>query len=340
MTREPLLRLRDVRQVYNDRTVLDVAELSIDPGTITGLSGPNGSGKSTLLKILSLSERCTSGTVYFQGRAVLPFDAEAHQQITMLPQVPHLLTRNVFNNIAYGLKIRGRKTGLRDNVAAAMDLVGLDSSFAARQWHQLSGGEAQRVALAARLVLKPLCLLLDEPTASVDMESARAIRRAILLARKEWGTTLVITSHNQSWLNDLCDSVIYQYNGRILDCSLENILLGPWLKNDRQEFCKKLADGQFILVPSPPGPDSIAVIAPEVLKLTNALPDHAAHTLTGTVIGIYLDRHSSEPRIHVVCGDHRLVANVPDLNFNGKALLPGQTVTLHYLLENITWLMK
>jgi tungstate transport system ATP-binding protein len=340
MTVEPLLRMHDVRQVYNGRTVLNVADLSFSAGTITGLSGPNGSGKSTLLKVLSLAEKCSFGTIYFRGRPVLPFDTEAHQQITMLPQVPHLLTRNVFNNVAYGLKIRGRKTELRETVAAAMDLVGLDPSFAARQWNQLSGGEAQRVALAARLALKPACLLLDEPTASVDMESARAIRRAILLARKEWGTTLVITSHNQTWLNDLCDAIVNQYNGRILDCSLENILLGPWLKNDREEFYKTLADGQLIHVPPPPSPDSIAVIAPEVLKLTNMLPNHAAHTLTGTVIGIYLDRHFSEPRIHVVCGDHRLVASVPELNSNGKTLFPGHSVTLHYRLEDITWLEK
>lgn len=337
---EPLLRLRDVRHNYNGRTVLDITQLSISGGTITGLAGPNGSGKSTLLKILSLSEKCTAGTVYFQGRPVLPFDAEANHRISLLPQEAYLLRRTVFNNISYGLKIRGRKTALRDSVATALELVGLDPSFADRLWNQLSGGEAQRVALAARLVLKPACLLLDEPTASVDLESARCIRRAVLLARKEWGTTLVIASHNQSWLSDLCDSIVYLYNGRILDCSLENVLLGPWHKNDRQEFYKKLADGQLIYVPPPPQPDSSAVIAPAVLKLTGALPDNTFHTLTGTVTGIFFDKHFTEPRIHVVCGDHRFVASVPDMNLNGGDLLPGRTVAFSYRPEDVTWLEK
>lgn len=338
MTMEPLLRLRDVRHAYNGRTVLDIAELTIPGGSITGLAGPNGSGKSTLLKIMSLSERCTSGTVYYHGRPVLPFDAEAHHRITLLPQEAHLLMRTVFNNISYGLKIRGQKKQLRESVAAALDLVGLAPSFADRQWHQLSGGEAQRVALTARLALKPACLLLDEPTASVDMESARSIRRAILLARKEWGTTLVIASHNQSWLNDLCDGIIYLYNGRILDCSLENVLLGPWKKNDRQEFYKKLTDGQLIHVPPPPHPDSSAVIAPTVLKLTNSLPGNNAQTLTGTITGIFFDKHFTEPRIHIVCGDHRFVAGGVDLDLRNGSLLPGHTVTLHYRPDDIIWL--
>jgi len=337
---ENLLRLRDVLHRYNGRAVLDIPELSISGGTITGLAGPNGSGKSTLLKILSLSEKCTSGTVYFQGRPVLPFDGEAHHRITLLPQEAYLLRRSVFDNIAFGLKIRGRKTELRESVADALDLVGLDSLFADRQWHELSGGEAQRVALAARLAVKPACLLLDEPTASVDMESARCIRRAVLLARREWGTTLVIASHNQFWLHDLCDSIVYLYNGRLLDGSLENVLLGPWKKNGGQEFYKKLADGQLIHVPPPPHPDSSAVIAPEVLKLTNSLPGNSTQTLTGIITGIYLDKHFTEPRIHVVCGGHRFVAGGPDVDFTNGSLLPGNIVTLYYRPEDISWLEK
>jgi len=335
----PLLRLRNVRHNYNGRTVLDIAELSVSAGTITGLAGPNGSGKSTLLKILSLAARCTSGTVYLRNRPVLPFDPEAHRRISLLPQEAYLLRRTVFDNISYGLKIRGQKNQFRDSVAAALELVGLDPSFAGRFWNQLSGGEAQRVALAARLALKPDCLLLDEPTASVDMESARCIRRAILLARREWGTTLIIASHNQSWLDDLCDTIIYLYNGRILECSLENVLLGPWLQNNRREFYKELADGQFIHVPPPPHPDSSAVIASAVLKLSGA-PSGSSRTLTGTVSGIFFDKHFTEPRIHIVCGDHRFVACVPDMNLNGGDLLPGRTVTLSYQPEDISWLEK
>ena len=189
---EIILRMQNVQHRYNGRTVLNIPEMNIAPGTITGLAGPNGSGKSTLLKILSLTEKCSSGTIYFEGKPALPFAREIRHRITMLPQETYLLKRSVFENIGYGLKIRNGRKNLSSSVDEALDLVGLHHSFAGRQWHELSGGEAQRVALAARLILKPECLLLDEPTASVDMESALSIRRAVLLAKKEWGTTLIL----------------------------------------------------------------------------------------------------------------------------------------------------
>ena len=101
-----------------------------------------------------------------------------------------LKKRTVYKNIAYGLKVRGDRDNLTQSVHDALNMVGLDpDAFAQRQWDELSGGEAQRVALAARLVLKPRVLLLDEPTASVDAASSELIRVASLRARSEWGTT-------------------------------------------------------------------------------------------------------------------------------------------------------
>jgi tungstate transport system ATP-binding protein len=92
--------------------------------------------------------------------------------------------------------------------------LGLDpDTFARRQWDELSGGEAQRVALAARLVLNPRVLLLDEPTASVDARSSELIRSASLRARNDWGTTLVIASHDREWLYDVCDEVLHLFKG-------------------------------------------------------------------------------------------------------------------------------
>ncbi|MFP3981910.1 MAG: ATP-binding cassette domain-containing protein, partial [Desulfobacterales bacterium] len=161
----PLYELENIRQVYADRVVLEIDRMVVYPGEIIGISGPNGSGKSTLLRILALVESPVQGRVFFSGRPTNPNDLQSRRQITLLSQSPYLLKRSVLGNVSYGLKIRGI-TGKREKARAALSMVGLDpQEFAGRMWYELSGGEAQRVALAARLALGPRALLLDEPTA-------------------------------------------------------------------------------------------------------------------------------------------------------------------------------
>lgn len=332
-----ILQLENVRHRYNGRTVLAIPKLDIEPGSITGLAGPNGSGKSTLLKILSCTQRCSNGIVSFKGIPVQPFDAKIRHRIALLPQDTYLLRRSVFDNISYGLKIRNGRQNLQSMVRHALELVGLDPSFAGRAWHELSGGEAQRVALAARLVLKPECLLLDEPTASVDMESARFIRRALLLAKKEWGTTLIIASHQQFWLNDISDRLIYIFNGRVLDCSFENILLGPWQPVDGTLSCMQPTDGQKMYVQRPTRPECCAVFAPEALAVATGPFAAGRKSLTGMVTGIFLDRQQDSPRIHAICGDQRFVVSSADSSA-GLTCRPGDKITLHYAPEDVSWL--
>lgn len=213
----PLIALFNVRQKYSGRTVLAVDRLDIEPGSIAGLAGPNGSGKSTLLRLLAFLETPASGTLTFMGNPVPDKPNGVHRQVTLLVQEPYLLKRSVHANVAYGLKARG-ESGITKKVNHALEIVGLSpDEFSHRQWFELSGGEAQRVALAARLVLKPKALLMDEPTASLDGQSAAMIRQAALAARKEYGASLVIASHDMAWLNAVCDHVIHLENGIITD---------------------------------------------------------------------------------------------------------------------------
>lgn len=213
--------LNHVQHSYQNRKVLDIPVLVIKPGTITGLVGPNGSGKSTLLKLLAFATRPTSGTILFNNSIAVPFSEKVRFAVTLLTQEPYLLKRTVFDNITYGLKIRGEKCSEQDTnclkkVKSAMAHVGLScEKFVHRKWNQLSGGEAQRVAMAARLILKPQVLLLDEPTASVDIESADLIRRAAVTARKEWQTTILVASHDRNWLDEVCDCHIHLSRGKI-----------------------------------------------------------------------------------------------------------------------------
>jgi tungstate transport system ATP-binding protein len=212
----PLFSLSDVAQAYAGRSVLEIAALDVGRGEAVGLFGPNGSGKSTLLRLLALLEAPLRGVVRFEGFPVSPADGAMRRRIALLPQEPYLLKRSVAGNVAYGLELRG-EVDIGRRVEQALRTVGLDpAAFARRSWQELSGGEAQRVALAARLVLSPTALLLDEPTASLDRESTERVKAAAYAARREVGATLVIASHDRRWLDSVCDRVLVLADGRIV----------------------------------------------------------------------------------------------------------------------------
>lgn len=220
----PVFELQNVRQVYGKRLALEIEALQIEAGAITGLAGHNGSGKSTLLRMLAFLEVPAHGRLLYQG-GEMASDAqreEARRRVTLLTQEPYLLKRSVFANVAYGLKLRGQG-GNMERVRESLQMVGLDpDNFGARSWHELSGGEAQRVALAQRLALRPKVLLLDEPTASLDEESAELVKSASVTAREQWGATLVIVSHDREWLEAVCDSIVRLKQGRLVSLEEQN----------------------------------------------------------------------------------------------------------------------
>ena len=204
----PLYEAFDLALDYGSQPALRLAHLSVSAGSILGLTGPNGCGKSTLLKILAFLLPPSRGRLLFRGHEIAD-PAPARREVTLLLQEPYLLHRTVFDNVAFGLKLRRDNAGREARVAEALAMVGLDTErFARRRWFELSGGEAQRVALASRLVLRPAALLLDEPTASLDAKSTARIHEAALKARQAWGTTLVIVSHDHAWLAGVADEIL------------------------------------------------------------------------------------------------------------------------------------
>lgn len=212
-----LYRLEKVRQLYNGRQVLSVKNFSVAEGSIVGLAGHNGSGKSTLMRMLAFLESPDSGKIFYDGREIEESELSLRREVTMLTQEPYLLKRSVGANVAYGLELRGDKN-VSGKVCDSLLKVGLDpDKFMHRHWFELSGGEAQRVALAARLILNPRVLLLDEPTASLDLESTQLIHDAAVAAREKQGTTLVIVSHDHLWLEEVSDTIFRLADGR-MDC--------------------------------------------------------------------------------------------------------------------------
>ncbi|MGA6925254.1 MAG: ATP-binding cassette domain-containing protein, partial [Desulfosarcina sp.] len=129
----PIYRIEDLVHCYNHQPILTVDRLEIEPASITGLVGPNGSGKSTLLKLMAFIFRPTAGRIRFDGKTTAPFDESVRFQVTLLTQDPYLMKRSVFKNIAYGLKVRGRRENWTPPVREALTLVGLDPDVFAQR---------------------------------------------------------------------------------------------------------------------------------------------------------------------------------------------------------------
>jgi len=199
--------IRNLTHSYEAHAVLSIEALDIRRGSVVELRGPNGSGKSTLLKVLAFLEPF-SGELLFDGRATRGREKELRREATLLLQEPYLLRRSVFENIAYGLKLRKLpRNEINERIAASLARVGLEpDGFARRPCYRLSGGEAQRVALAARLALHPRVLLLDEPTASVDEANAALIQEAVCRAARDAGTTVVVATHDTDWMQSISES--------------------------------------------------------------------------------------------------------------------------------------
>ena len=222
----PLIRLENIVRTYPDpgsphavRTVLDLSSLDIRAGEILGIRGHNGSGKSTLLRIVALLEPPDAGTILFEGKPAGTDDLHLRRQVTLLLQTPYLLSRSVASNVAYGLRVRGIRDAaeLAKRTGAALLAVGLDPAvFPHRRRHELSGGECQRVALAARLALRPRVLLMDEPTASVDQQSAERIALAARHAA-DAGSAVVVVSHDQEWIAPLSDRLVTLREGKLVE---------------------------------------------------------------------------------------------------------------------------
>ena len=340
-TPAPAFEILDLQHSYGDATVLDIDRLTIAGGAITGLVGPNGSGKSTLLRMLGCIERPTRGRIHYNGRPIGPFAEAARFKITFLPQEPFLMKRSVFRNVCYGLRLRGEKGDPAERVYEALAFLGLPAErFAGRPWYALSGGEAQRVALAARLVLKPKVLLLDEPTASVDAASAQLIKAAALRARQEWGTTLVVASHDLQWLYDVCDDLRHLFRGRLLGTGHETIVFGPWEPAADGLYTKALAPEAHLMVPPPPRADAAAVMRFFALRENggNAGSETAARTVRGTIRHLTLERRTGKIIASVMVGDLTINVALDERELCDHNLFPGQALEAGYHIDQIKWM--
>lgn len=209
-----------ITKSYNGKTVLSCS-LGLEKGVLYSVIGPNGSGKSTLLRLLSLLERPDSGSVLYaeDGRELLnPFDdIKTRRKAVLVTAKAGLFNDTVYNNAAYGLAKRGYpEREIREQVLKTLSEVNLYDKKKERA-HSLSSGEAQRLAIARALVLKPDVLFLDEPTASHDPKSTRHIEGIISAWKEESEGIIVVVTHSMFQARRLSDVLIMLYEGGIAE---------------------------------------------------------------------------------------------------------------------------
>ncbi|MGZ7136352.1 MAG: ATP-binding cassette domain-containing protein [Methanobacterium sp.] len=213
-----IVELENIYKNYGELQVLQDINLKIKRGTSTALVGPTGSGKTVLLRLINMLEKPSSGTVYFEGintNKSSKVRLKIRRQIGTVFQKPLAFKSNVYNNVAFGLKIRGKTKNMDKKIKETLETIGL-KGYEKRNALKLSGGETQRLALARAMITDPKLLLLDEPTANLDPISTGKMEELIEKINKESETTIIMTTHNLSQGQKLADRMVMLNNGHIL----------------------------------------------------------------------------------------------------------------------------
>lgn len=181
------------------RWLLREVTLSFEPGVVHAVVGPNGAGKTTLLRLLALLVRPTEGRLVLDGQdatACWPDCLPLRRRLSLVQQKPALFRASLYDNVAAGLRFRRQRgEALREAVRDALRFVELEGYE--RRWPaSLSGGEAQKVALARAVAVSPELLLLDEPCASLDPGSSALIEEKVRLLAEGRGVTVVMVTHS------------------------------------------------------------------------------------------------------------------------------------------------
>ncbi len=213
----PLLSVQDVSKRFKDVIAVDRISFDVPEGKFISLLGPSGCGKTTTLRMIAGLETVSSGRIILEGKDVThepPFRRNTGMVFQNYALFPHM---NVYDNIAFGLKMRNVKDSqINERVANVLELVHL-SGFERRKPNQLSGGQQQRIALARALVIEPALLLLDEPLSNLDAKLREEMRIEIRLIQQQIGVTTVFVTHDQEEALTLSDTVIVMENGRIVE---------------------------------------------------------------------------------------------------------------------------
>jgi len=207
-----LFKIENLKFSYNGDPVININSLDIYSNKIYMFSGPNGSGKTTLLKLLNGLLKVKFKSIYYQGK---PIQNKNYNNIrknsVFVHQDPFLFSGTIYDNIAFGLKIK-KKKNINKKVDKVLEIVGL-SKYKKRNCKNLSTGEIKRVSIARAIAVEPKVLFLDEPTSGVDEENKVKLEKILSDLNNE--TNIIFSTHDISFGEKICEKIIFLEYGKV-----------------------------------------------------------------------------------------------------------------------------
>ncbi|MDU5110183.1 MAG: ABC transporter ATP-binding protein [Clostridium sp.] len=256
-----IIEIKGISKTFEDNCVLDDLSLKIRKNEFLTLLGPSGCGKTTTLKIIAGFEEADNGEVLFNGTDIStlpPYKRPVNTVFQKYALFPHM---NVYENIAFGLKIKKTpKDEIDSKVKEMLKLVSL-TGFEKRKIESLSGGQQQRVAIARALINEPEVLLLDEPLGALDLKLRKEMQLELKRIQQRLGITFIFVTHDQEEALTMSDTIIVMNKGKIQQMGSpediynepsnafvadfigeSNILDGVMLEDYKVKFCNRIFD--------------------------------------------------------------------------------------------------
>ncbi|MEG1255734.1 MAG: ABC transporter ATP-binding protein [Clostridium sp.] len=307
-----IIEIKNISKTFGDLRVLDNISLDIKKNEFVTLLGPSGCGKTTTLKILAGFETCDEGEIIFEDKkinSVPPYERQINTVFQKYALFPHM---NVYENIAFGLKIKKlSKAEIDKKVTEVLKLVDL-KGFEKRKTDSLSGGQQQRVAIARAIVNEPRVLLLDEPLGALDLKLRKEMQIELKKIQKQLGITFIFVTHDQEEALTMSDRVVVMNKGVIQQMGTpediyneprnrfvakfigeSNITIGVMIDDFKVEFCNHIfecVDKGF-----EKNEDIDVVIRPEDIKIVNKEEGHLQGTVKSSVFkGVHYELEVEE----------------------------------------------
>ncbi|WP_019132372.1 ABC transporter ATP-binding protein [Peptoniphilus obesi] len=215
MSNDILIDLVGISKSFGDNNILNNFNLKVKKNEFLTLLGPSGCGKTTILRIIAGFEHPDQGKIIFDGKDITnqePYDRKINTVFQKYALFPHL---NVFDNIAFGLKIKKvNKKIIKEKVEEVLRIVSL-SGFENREIDSLSGGQQQRVAIARALVNEPELILFDEPLGALDLKLRQVMQIELKKIQKKVKSTFIYVTHDQEEALSMSDTIVVMNNGEI-----------------------------------------------------------------------------------------------------------------------------